>query len=132
MSAIEALRMLGQYPETLFDKYGGAPTVGALTRDFFRRVMSNPMLKGYFVGVDTERLIHHQIVFIAWIMGKPDKPYSQDQLRASHAMRKITPLAYEEVVRLLQQALVAANVEREDQHEILERIDKHRHLIVGG
>ncbi|MFD0668204.1 group I truncated hemoglobin [Ramlibacter sp. MAHUQ-53] len=132
MSSAEALRMLGQYPETLFDKYGGAPTVGALTRDFYRRIMSNPMLKGYFAGVDTERMIRHQIVFIAWVMGKPDKPYSHDQLRNAHITRKITSAAYEEVIRILQQALVAANVELDDQREIIERIDGHRHLIVTG
>ncbi len=132
MSSTEALRMLGQYPETLFDKYGGAPTVGALTRDFYRRVLTNPKLKGYFTGIDTEQLIRHQIVFMAWVMGKPDKPYSHDQLQAAHLMHRITAAAYEEAVRVLQETLVSANVELEDRREILERIDEHRHLIVAG
>jgi truncated hemoglobin YjbI len=42
-----------------------------IVRAFYKEVLGNPKLKPYFVGIDAERLIHHQIGFISHLLGKP-------------------------------------------------------------
>jgi truncated hemoglobin YjbI len=44
---------------TLFDKYGGVPTVTSIVRASYKEVLKNYKLKPYFENIDTERLIHH-------------------------------------------------------------------------
>ena len=55
---------------TLFDKYGGVPTVTSIVRAFYKEVLKNYKLKPYFENIDTERLIHHQIGFISHLLGE--------------------------------------------------------------
>ena len=38
---------------TLFDKYGGVPTVTLIVRAFYKEVLSNYKLKPYFEGIDS-------------------------------------------------------------------------------
>ena len=56
--------------KTLFDKYGGVPTVTSIVRAFYKEVLKNYKLKPYFENIDTERLIHHQIGFISHLLGE--------------------------------------------------------------
>ena len=43
--------------ESLFDKYGGVETLTPLVREFYKRIMANPNLAGYFINTDRGVLI---------------------------------------------------------------------------
>ena len=81
---------------TLFDKYGGVPTVTLIVRAFYKEVLSNYKLKPYFVGIDAERLINHQIGFISHLLGKPANIHVEKVLSDSHKGRRISEDAFDE------------------------------------
>jgi len=91
---------------TLFDKYGGVPTVTLIVRAFYKEVLSNYKLKPYFVGIDAERLINHQIGFISHLLGKPADIHVEKVLSDSHKGRRISEDAFDEVLHTLHDVLV--------------------------
>ena len=54
---------------SLFDKYGGVPTITEVVRAFYKKVLGHPDFKQYFENIDMEKLIMHQIEFISllWV-----------------------------------------------------------------
>lgn len=114
----------------LFDKYGGVPTVRRLVKEFYERVFAKPTLRRYFEGVDRTRLVEHQAELIAYAMGKPAASFNPQRLSVSHHGRGITLSAYEDVINILRQVLLDANVEGRDIAEILNRMDMQRHRVV--
>lgn len=117
-------------PGNLFDKYGGVPTVRRIVKDFYERVFARPTLRRYFDGVDRTRLVEHQAELVAYAMGKPTADFNPQRLSVAHHGRGITLSAYEDVVNILRQVLLDANVEGRDIAEILHRMDAQRHRIV--
>ena len=59
---------------TLFDKYGGVPTIRLIVKAFYDEVLNRPHLEKYFEGVDMPRLIEHQIEFVAYAFESSGKP----------------------------------------------------------
>ncbi len=116
--------------ESLFDKYGGIPTLQRLVRDFHQRMASRPMFTRYFEGEDTRRMAEHQVELIAYALGKPAKIYNLDQLAVAHHNLGITLDAYEDMIRILRQVLLGAKIEGPDINTIINTLDQHRHRIV--
>ena len=54
-------------------KYGGTPTVTKIVKAFYQIVLDRPNLARYFVNIDMDKLIKHQIVFVCSLIGKPSK-----------------------------------------------------------
>jgi truncated hemoglobin YjbI len=98
----------------LFDKYGGVPTVTSIVRAFYKEVLGNPKLKPFFEGIDAERLIHHQIGFISHLLGKPANIHVEKVLKNSHKGRRISEDAFNEVLHILHDVLVAHKMEEAD------------------
>jgi truncated hemoglobin YjbI len=91
---------------TLFDKYGGVPTVTLIVRAFLKMLLTNYKLKPYFEGIDAERLINHQIGFISHLLGKPADIHVEKVLSHSHKGRRISEDAFDEVLHILHEVLV--------------------------
>ena len=91
---------------TLFDKYGGVPTVRMIVKAFYKDVLSRSHLQNYFNGVDMDRLIEHQIEFVAYALGKPKAEYSDESLREGHKDLGITSAHFDEVVNILLSVLL--------------------------
>ena len=117
---------------TLFDKYGGIPGVRGMVRQFHERYIAKPTLRRYFDGVDPQKLIQHQVEMIAYAMGKPAVSFDPEKMPVQHHPRGITLAAFEQVINILRQVLLDANVEGRDIAEIIHRMDKQRHRIVRG
>lgn len=100
--------------QTLFDKYGGVPVVQEIVRDFYKRVLRRPNLRRYFIGVDQQRLIRHQVAFVAMAMGKTPSDYVGRNMRDAHAGLGVTSASFDMVVELLCDAMRAAGVEPQD------------------
>ncbi len=122
--------MSSAQPLSLFDKYGGLPTMQRLVKEFFQRVSVRPGLARYFNGLDSHRIAEHQIEVVAYALGKPAKIYNFDQLAVAHHSLGITLSAYEEMIAVLRQVLLDAKLDGQDIITIINTLDQHRHRIV--
>lgn len=115
---------------TLFDKYGGVPTVTLIVRAFYKEVLSNYKLTPYFAGIDTERLVDHQIQFISHLLGKPANIHVEQVLSHSHKGRRISEDSFDEVLHILHDVLVAHNMEEADIKAVADLVLSHKNDIV--
>jgi hemoglobin len=69
---------------TLYDRLGGALAVQAATEVFYRKVLADPLLSGYFDDVDMDRQIAKQAAFLTMALGGPND-YDGRDLRSAHA-----------------------------------------------
>ena len=67
----------------LYDDIGGAPAVRAILDAFYPRVLADPKLSSFFLGVDIERLKKTQEGFFAMVLGGPNA-YSGRSLQDAH------------------------------------------------
>ena len=116
-------------PRTLFDKYGGAPTVTRIVRDFYKRVLRRPNLRRYFEGVDQENLIRHQVAFVSLAMGKMPSEYVGRNMRDAHFGLGITTASFEMVVELLCDAMASAGVEPQDITAIAATVNRFKNDV---
>ena len=115
---------------TLFDKYGGVPTIRLIVKAFYDEILNRPHLEKYFEGVDMPRLIEHQIEFVAYALGKPKALYPDESLRNGHKNLGVTSADFDEVANILLSVLLHFNVERDDVNAICSVIEDKRSLIV--
>ena len=115
---------------TLFEKYGGVPTVSVIVRAFYKRILENRHLSPYFKETDVETLIEHQIQFIAYLLGRPVTPPTGDFLKKAHEGRRISETAFDEVLHILEHVLEAHNMEQAEVSAVLSRIASFKNDIV--
>jgi hemoglobin len=82
---------------SLYERLGGQATIGPAVEVFYRRVLADPDVAGYFSGVDMPRLIAHQKAFLSTVLGGP-AVFTGRQLREAHRPFDITDRAYDVVV----------------------------------
>jgi hemoglobin len=116
---------------TLFDKYGGVPTVTLIVRDFYKRVMKRPNLRRYFDGISMEHLVMHQIAFVSMAMGKTPADYVGRSMSQAHAGMSITSASFDLTAELFRDSLVNANVQPEDIDIIIAKVNSLKQEIVG-
>jgi hemoglobin len=69
---------------SIYDSIGGAAAVAAAVDDFYRRVLDDPELAGYFTGVDLDKVKAHQRAFIAAALNGA-ATYRGRPMREAHA-----------------------------------------------
>ena len=116
---------------TLFEKYGGVPTVSRIVSQFYREVQSRPTLQPYFKGVDMRRLVDHQVKFISHVLGQPASVYEGRSLGAAHGGLRITDAAFAEVADILRQTLEGAGMEPADIEAVMTTVAGARAAIVA-
>lgn len=99
---------------SLYEKYGGLPTIIPIVEAFYRRVLANDHLQPYFRGVNLQKLSDHQVNFIAVAMGAPSAIYTGRSLREAHAHLQVTDEAFALVAKALEDSLREGGVEEED------------------
>lgn len=67
---------------SIYDAIGGAPSVHTAVDKFYVRVLDDPQLAPFFVGIDMERLKSHQRKFIAAAIGGPELYQGRDMATA--------------------------------------------------
>ena len=55
-----------------YQAVGGGPAVKAVVEDFYARVLHDPQLAPFFIGVDLPRLKRHQALLVTKVLGGPD------------------------------------------------------------
>jgi len=87
-------------------------------------------LKPYFAGIDAERLINHQIGFISHLLGKPADIHVEKVLSHSHKGRRISEDAFDEVLHILHDVLVAHKMEEDDIKAVADLVLSYKKDIV--
>ncbi len=70
--------------ESLYDRLGGEAAVTSAVNIFYKKLLADPALKTFFDGVDMKRQARHQISFMTYAFGGPNK-YAGNALRNAHA-----------------------------------------------
>ena len=115
---------------TLFDKYGGVPTIAKLVRAFHKEIMLRPHLAAYFDGIDLENLAEHTVKYIAYVMGKPAEIYTGRDMYTAHAKYHIHGMHFDEVADVLKDTLTLAGVSKPDIQTVMKRVEGLREMIV--
>lgn len=68
---------------TLFERLGGANAVNAAVDIFYRKMLNDPRVSGYFDDVDMDRQIAKQKAFLTMTFGGPNN-YSGKDMREAH------------------------------------------------
>ncbi|CAM8631561.1 COG2346 Truncated hemoglobins [Oxalobacteraceae bacterium] len=108
--------------ETLFDKYGGVPTVTELVRDFHERLMRRPHIRRYFADMPTDKIISHHIEYVTFALGKPRTHVSINQLHDQHMTAGVTKASHNLMIDLFVDALQDNGFTDEDIETIVARL----------
>lgn len=68
---------------SLFERLGGAAAVEAAVEIFYRKVLADERINGFFKGVDMKRQARSQRAFLTMLMGGPNS-YTGANLRTGH------------------------------------------------
>jgi hemoglobin len=93
-----------------YEAVGGGPAIAAVVDLFYRLVLDDDRLRGYFDGVEMARLKRHQVALISQVMGGP-VAYAGRDLRAAHQGMAISREDFGAVAVHLVTALTEAGVD---------------------
>lgn len=117
--------------QSLYDKYGGFSAVSKIVHEFHRRVLESDLLAPYFEKTDMDRLMNHQVRFFSTLLGGP-VTYDGKQLDEIHKPLNITPVAFNEVLDLLEEVLEDSGFADEDLGTVLGALKEHRSGFVAA
>ncbi len=70
--------------QSLYDKIGGEAAVNAAVDIFYRKVLADDRINGFFEGVDMEKQAAKQKAFLTFAFGGPNN-YTGKDMREGHA-----------------------------------------------
>ena len=117
--------------ETLFDKYGGIPTIAKIVKAFHHEIMARHQLAAYFEGIDMEHLAQHTVKYVAFVMGKPAEFYTGRDMYTAHAKYHINGMHFDEVADVLKDVLTAAGMAKPDIALVMLRVESLREMIIA-
>lgn len=131
---ISGYRGFREEERPLYEKLGGEAAVSATVDLFYKKVLADDRLKGYFEGVDVERLRRHQKSFLAVAFGGGALGTIGQKLRGAHAHlveQGIGDAEFDRIVDLLEAALAELKVPKELIGEALQTIDGLRNDVLN-
>ncbi|WP_372572824.1 group I truncated hemoglobin [Ruegeria jejuensis] len=115
--------------QSIYEKHGGFKTVSRVVLQFYEMVLDSEEIGHHFDDVDMPRLIDHQTKFISSLLGGPAS-FSDDRLEVVHRTLGITHGDFDEVARLLGQALLEHGMPQGDVDTALAAVEAKRSVIV--
>ena len=98
--------------QTLLQELGGREAVEVVVAAFYERVMADPLLVGYFRGVQMSRLYKNQADFFCAALGDPEAYRGRD-MRSVHRGMNIGDAEFDAVAVHLSKALADCGVGQE-------------------
>jgi len=108
--------------QSLFDKYGGVPTVTEIVRDFHERLMRRPHIRRYFADMPMDKIISHHIEYVTFALGKPSSKISMQQLHDQHMTAGVTKASHNLMIDLFVDALKDSEFSDGDIETIIARL----------
>jgi len=118
---------------TLYDRLGGEPAFTAAVDDFYRRMLSDERVAGFFDDVDMEGQIAKQKSFLTFVTGGPAE-YTGKDMREAHAHLLARGLADEHVdvvIEHLGGTLASLGASSEDVAEVAALAESVRGDVLG-
>ena len=116
---------------SVYDRIGGSAAVALAVDGLYDRILSDPVLAGWFAGTDMRKLKRHMRAFMAAALGGPSV-YAGRDMAAAHAGMKITDVAFDHVVGHLVATLTSLGVGADVIAEIGGALAPLRSQIVGA
>ena len=116
--------------ETLYDRLGGEPAIGAVVEEFYDRVLDDERVSHHFDGVDMADQRSHQTKFLSAVTGGPMR-YEGAEMATAHEELAITAAEFEAVATHLDEALRAFDVDGADRGAVMEAIAGFEGDVVG-
>lgn len=116
--------------QTLFDKYGGVPTVTEIVKDFHERLMRRPHIRRYFLDMPTDKIISHHIEYVTFALGKPRTQISMKQLHDQHMTAGVTKASHTLMIDLFVDTLRDTGFTDEDIETIIAKLQSVTSEIV--
>ncbi|MCW8935589.1 MAG: group 1 truncated hemoglobin [Gammaproteobacteria bacterium] len=101
---------------SLFDRIGGQVAVDTAVEIFYRKVLSDDRINGFFDGVDMEQQVNKQKGFLTMAFGGPNN-YTSKDMRDGHkhlVARGLNDSHVDAVIELLGNTLQELEVATED------------------
>ncbi|QUO47764.1 MULTISPECIES: group I truncated hemoglobin [Halorubrum] len=117
--------------ETLYDRLGGEPAIGAVVNEFYDRVLDDDRVNHHFDDVDMADQRSHQTKFLSAVTGGPIR-YEGEEMAAAHEELAITDAEFEVVATHLDEALRAFDVDDGDREAVMEAVAGFEEDVVGG
>ena len=102
---------------TLYEKYGRFK-VTMVAHQLYEDVVTDPRLAPFFIDVTIPMLVEHQAIFLATILGGPDK-YTSEDIRRAHGHRGIGADDFEVLIDYLKARLIDNGFEPTDVDDII-------------
>ena len=106
---------------TLFEKLGGKTAVQAVVGGFYKKVLADDQLKGFFKDTDMPKLEQSQINFLTMALGGPNN-YKGASMKDTHKGMGITDHHFGLVAGHLVATLKGAGVPQEDVDAVVELV----------
>ncbi len=116
--------------QSLFQKCGGFAKVSRVVLTFYDKVLDSDQIGDFFDEIDMSRLVDHQTKFISSLLGGP-AAYTDDSLKQIHAHIGISDQDFDEVAKLLGEALDENGFELGDRDAVIREIEARRSYIVN-
>ena len=115
---------------SVYEKIGGEAAVTAAVEAFYERVLSDPLLKGFFEEVDMDMQKRQQIAFLSQALGGPSS-YRGPDMKTAHAHLSIEQRHFDQVAQHLVATLQSLGVAQEDIDTIVQAVGPLAHDIVN-
>ncbi len=116
--------------QSLFQKYGGFAKVSRVVLTFYDKVLDSDQIGDFFDEIDMSRLVDHQTKFISSLLGGP-AAYTDERLKQLHAHIGISDQDFDEMAKLLGEALDDNGFEPGDRDAVIREIEARRSYIVS-
>jgi len=115
----------------LYDALGAEGGIRDAVDAFYNRVVSDPDLAGYFVGIDMQKLRRHQVDMLVSATGGPREYTGRDMATAHHGLN-ITDAAFDKVVGHLGATLASAGADDDSIGAVVAALAPLRSSIVSA
>ena len=119
--------------QALFQKIGGEPAVNAAVDIFYRKVLADDRVNGFFDDVDMERQAAKQKAFLTMAFGGPNN-YTGADMRRGHAhlvTRGLNDQHFDIIVEHLAATLKELNVAQDNIDQVAAICESTRKDILG-
>ncbi|MEP6560974.1 MAG: group 1 truncated hemoglobin [Nakamurella sp.] len=114
---------------SLYEVLGAEGGIRVAVDDFYERVVADPLLAGYFAGIDLKSLRRHQTDMLIVATGGPSR-YTGRDMAAAHLGLQITDEAFNKVVGHLGATLQAGGADQETLASVVAALAPLRSSIV--
>lgn len=115
--------------ESLYQRIGGKEAISAAVDLFYKKVLADPSVNGFFEGVNMKKQARKQKAFVSAALGGPE-PWGGKDMKKAHKEMGIQKAHFDAIGGHLKAALEELNVKKELIDEVLAVVETTRKDIV--